>query len=381
MEEKFVLQKSLGHSGRVELTFVDGDLRHEDALFTHRYGRADGRDCLLKTAVSSTGTKVLRREADAYGRISGRHPAFGRMLGFQTAQDPVCLMVTRRGIPISRCDPALRFDASGLGRAARDLFGALAVLADLGFAHRAVSADSVFWDGLRIELQEFGHVEPLGPVGALHGSALGSPTGLPPDDAPDVQAAARLLHRLATGRAGGGTPAAMTRELARVDTGLAEALEPALLARPGHAPAPKEMADRLWRTSPKPAPPSAKATAPPSAKAAAPSPAKAAVPPPSVPDEQQAGDHSHRMEFRELRRQQQEFRQRGRAVPEPARPQRTGPSHQGPQPRSAQPRSASPRTAQPRPAPPGGRSPSAWLLLCVLGVLAVVIVVLVLVVK
>ncbi|WP_067795316.1 hypothetical protein [Actinomadura formosensis] len=347
MEEKFVLQKSLGHSGRVELTFVDGDLRHEDALFAHRYGQADGRDCLLKTAVSPTGTKVLRREADAYGRISGQHPAFGRLLGFQTAQDPVCLMVTRRGKPISRCDPALRFDAAELGRAARDLFGALAVLADLGFAHRAVSADSVFWDGVRIELQEFGHVEPLGPVEALHGSALGSPTGLPPGDAPDVLAAARLLHRLATGRAGGGTPAAMTQELARVDAGLAEALEPALHARPGHAPAPKEMADRLWRTSPKPPPPPAKATAA----------------PPSVPDEQRAGDHPHRMEFRELRRQQREFRRRGRAVPEPVRPQRTGASHHGP---------------QPEPAPPSGGGSTLWLLF---GVLAVVIVVLVLVVR
>lgn len=329
MEETFVLKKSsFDQAGRVELTFTDGDLQYEDALSAHHYGRTDGRDSLLKIAVSPAGTKVLRREADAYDRVGGRHTAFGRLLGFEIARDPVCLMVTRRGVPVSRCDPGLRLDAAQLGRAARDLFGGLDALADLGFAHRAISADSVFWDGLHIEIQEFGHVEPLGSLAELTGSALASPTGLPVSDVPDVQAAARLLHRLATGSASGGTPEAMVRELARIDAGLAEALAPALHARPGHAPAPKEMVGRLWQRGPST---STTPTTPPQNPTAAEAPPTPPAPqPPPTPPPAREAHLEHRMEFRELRRQQREFRHGGTAESAPVSPRQGGPVQRAP---------------------------------------------------
>ncbi|MFI0354475.1 hypothetical protein [Actinomadura sp. 9N407] len=347
MEETFVLQESFGHSGRVELRFVPGGLQYEDALFSHRHGRTGDRDSLLKSALPPAGIKVLRREAEAYDRFGGRHTAFGRLLGFETARDPVCLLVTRRGAPISRCEAGLRLDAAQLTRAARDLFGALAALADLGFAHRAVSADSVFWDGLNIELQELGHVEPLGTGAALSGSALGSPTGLPVSDVSDVHAAARLLHRLATGRTGGGEPAAMVEELAQIDPGLAGALEPALHARPGEHPAPEGVVNRLWQSRPKSEPHAATSQASASQRSTTtqdgPVPvgspaARTAAPPGAARDERQAQDHAHRSEFRELRRQQREFRQASRSALRPAAgsgtpawtPGRSAPQQQSP---------------------------------------------------
>ncbi|MGI5422173.1 hypothetical protein [Actinomadura luteofluorescens] len=378
MEETFTLQKSsFGQSGRVTVTFAQGGLEHEDALLSHRYGRADDRDALLKTALSPAGAKLLRREAEVYDRIGGRQASAGRMIGFQAAQRPVCLMVTRRGVPVSRCEPVPRLDDVQLGRAARDLFGALAFLADLGFAHRAVSADTVFWDGRRVELHGFGHVEPLGPPEALAGSALGTPTGLPVSDVPDVQAAALLLLRLATGSPGGGTPAALVAELAEVDAVLAQALEPAFHAAGGPGVSPGEIKDRLWRSRPKP-PPSRHVpedrheTVPPPRQ---PSPVQApprpapqetraeAGPRSAVRDRRLAAEEDGRAEFRELRRRQRTFRQSRRIAAEPPREQ----AQAGPV--------APSWTARP-PAtdgtPPGGHGPLLFLLL---GVLAVALIV------
>ncbi|MGI5200633.1 hypothetical protein ACQEU6_03375 [Spirillospora sp. CA-108201] len=333
MEETFTLQKSsFGQSGRVTVTFTQGELQHEDALLTHRYGRADDRDVLLKTALSPAGAKVLRREAEVYDRIGGRQASAGRMLGFQAAQSPVRLMVARRGVPVSRCEAPPRLDDVQLGRAARDLFGALAFLADLGFAHRAVSADTVFWDGRRVELHGFGHVEPLGPPEALAGSALGTPTGLPVSDVPDVRAAAHLLLRLATGSPGGGAPAALVAELGEVDAGLAQALEPAFHATGGQGVSPGEIKDRLWRSRPKPPPvrvpedrqgPAAPPRRPSPAEAPPPTSAQAtradARPRSAVRDRRLAAEEGGRAEFRELRRRQREFRQSRRIAAEPPR--------------------------------------------------------------
>jgi hypothetical protein len=359
VEETFVLQKPFGHSGRVELGFTEGGLRHEDALSVHRYGRTGERDSLVKTAVSPAGTKVLRREADAYSRISGRHAAFGRLLGFRTAQEPVCVMVSRRGVPVSRCDPGLRLDATQLDRAARDLFGALAVLAELGFAHRAVSADSVFWDGLRIELQEFGHVEPLGPIAGLDGSALGSPTGLPVSDVPDVQAAARVVYRLATGGVGG-PPTVMLGQIARIAPPLAEALEPALHPRNGQVPTPAEMVERLRRSRPPATPPATQANRMP--------PRTDAPPPPdarSRPDRRPSDRDAHRVEFRELRRRQREF---GRAAFAETR---------HPPPGTARMAGSPPRPAPTTPTSAGGGGSRSWLLYGGLAGLAFLLLVLV----
>ncbi|MEU4823625.1 hypothetical protein AB0H37_17315 [Actinomadura sp. NPDC023710] len=332
MEETFTLQKSsFGQSGRVTVTFAQGELQHEDALLSHRYGRADDRDVLLKTALSPAGAKVLRREAEVYDRIGGRQASAGRMIGFQAAQSPVRLMVARRGVPVSRCEPAPRLDGVQLGRAARDLFGALAFLADLGFAHRAVSADTVFWDGRRVELHGFGHVEPLGPPEALAGSALGTPTGLPVSDVPDVRAAAHLLLRLATGSSGGGAPAALVAILAEVDADLAQALEPALHATGGRDVSPGEIKDRLWRSRPKPPPPERfpEDRHDPAAPPRQPPPAQ--VPPQAmraetgprsaVRDRRLAAEDDGRAEFRELRRRQRKFRQSRRIAAEPPRVQ------------------------------------------------------------
>ncbi|MEV0666448.1 hypothetical protein ACIBI3_20425 [Actinomadura luteofluorescens] len=389
MEETFTLQKSsFGQSGRVTVTFAQSGPQHEDALLSHRYGRADDRDVLLKTALSPAGAKVLRREAEVYDRIGGRQASAGRMIGFQTAQSPVCLMVTRRGVPVSRCEPAPRLDDVQLGRAARDLFGALAFLADLGFAHRAVSADTVFWDGRRVELHGFGHVEPLGPPEALAGSALGTPTGLPVSDVPDVRAAAHLLLRLATGSPGGGPPAALVAELAEVDAGLAQALEPAFHAAGGPGASPGEIKDRLWRSRPKPppsghvpedrhdpaAPPreAAPAQAPPSQASPAQAPPRAtpqatraeAGPSSAVRDRRLAAEEDGRAEFRELRRRQRTFRQSRRIAAEPPREQ----AQAGP---VAPPWTARPPATDGTP-PGGGRAPLLFLLL---GVLAVALIV------
>ncbi|RFS82256.1 hypothetical protein D0T12_28905 [Actinomadura spongiicola] len=353
MEETFVLQKPFGHSGRVELGFTpQDDLQHENELAVHRYGRTGDRDALVKTAVSRAGTKVLRREADAYNRISGRHTAFGRLLGFRTAQDPVCLMVTRRGVPIFRCDPKLRLDAAQLDRAARDLFGALAALADLGFAHRAVSADSVFWDGLQIQLQEFGHVEALGPIPGLTESALGSPTGLPVSDVPDVRAAALLLCRLAAGSTDGRPTAALGR-LADAAPRLAESLEPALLAE--IPPAPREMVERLRRSRPAQQRPAQE-------RPAQERPAQEGA----RTDERRVEPDAHRREFRELRRQQREF---NRVAP---RQRRSGVAER---PRSeawSEVRAA----ARPEPSPREGGSRS-WLVFGLFALVAVLLFVLV----
>ncbi|RKS79624.1 hypothetical protein BZB76_1099 [Actinomadura pelletieri DSM 43383] len=349
MEETFVLQKPFGHSGRVELGFTpQDDLQHEDQLAVHRYGRTGDRDALVKTAVSRTGTKVLRREADAYNRMSGKHTAFGRLLGFRTAQDPVCLMVTRRGVPISRCDPKLRLDATQLDRAARDLFGALATLADLGFAHRAVSADSVFWDGLQIQLQNFGHVEPLFTIAGLHESALGSPTGLPVSDVPDARAAALLLCRLATGSADG-RPATALGRLADAAPRLAEALEPALLA--DVPPTPKEMAERLQRSRPVQR-----------------RPAQEGGQERPGTDERHVGLDAHRREFRELRRQQREFNRAG------AKPRRAGAAEQARA--AARPAAHAAQAAGSEPSPPEGGSRS-WFVFGLFALVAVLLFVLV----
>lgn len=360
------------------VTFVQGGLRHEDALLSHRYGRADDRDVLLKTALTPTGAKLLRREAEVYDRIGGRQASAGRMIGFRAAQSPVCLMVTRRGLPVSRCDPAPRLDDVQLGRAARDLFGALAFLADLGFAHRAVSADTVFWDGRRVELHGFGHVEPLGPPEALAGSALGTPTGLPAGDVPDVQAAAHLLLRLATGSPGGGTPAALVAELAEVDADLAQVLEPAFHASGGHAVSPGEIRDRLWRSRPKPPPPGhvPEDRRDPPAPPRRPSPGQApphatpqaspqAVRPETRPrsavrDLRHAAEEGGRAEFRELRRRQREFRRSRRTAAEPPRAR-------------VQASPVAPSGTAPDGTPPGGAG--VLLLFLVLGVLAVALIV------
>ncbi|MEU8122466.1 hypothetical protein AB0C21_27475 [Spirillospora sp. NPDC049024] len=380
MEETFTLQKSsFGQSGRVTVTFTQGELEHGDALLSHRYGRADDRDVLLKTALSPAGAKVLRREAEVYDRIGGRQASAGRMIGFQAAQSPVRLMVTRRGVPVSRWDPAPRLDDVQLGRAARDLFGALAFLADLGFAHRAVSADTVFWDGRRVELHGFGHVEPLGPPEALAGSALGSPTGLPVSDVPDVHAAAHLLLRLATGSPGGGTPAALVAELAEVDADLARALEPAFHATGGHAVSPGEIKDRLWRSRPIPPPPAGgpedrhvpeappRQPPPDQATSGATTPQTTrpeARPPSAVRDQRLAAQENGRAEFRELRRRQREFRESRRVAAEPPRAQ----APDGP---VAPPRPARLPAADGTP-PTGGHGPLLFLLL---GVLAVALIV------
>lgn len=384
-EETFTLQKSsFGQSGRVTVTFTQGGLQHEDALLTHRYGRADDRDVLLKTALSAAGAKVLRREAEVYDRIGGRQAAAGRMIGFQAAQSPVCLMVTRRGVPVSRCGPPPRLDDVQLGRAARDLFGALAFLADLGFAHRAVSADTVFWDGRRVELHGFGHVEPLGPSEALAGSALGTPAGPPAGGFPDVQAAAHLLLRLATGSPGGGTPAALVAELAEVDADLAQALEPAFHATPGHEVSPGEVRDRLWRSRPKPLPPERvpEDRHGPAAPPRQPSPAHAPAPPRATPQappqappqavraearprsavrgRRLAAEEGGRAEFRELRRRQREFRESRRIAAEPPRARvQAGP--------------VAPARRAPDAAPPG--SGGVLVLFLFLGVLAVALIV------
>ncbi|MFC0038626.1 hypothetical protein [Actinomadura rayongensis] len=357
MEQTLVLQKSFGQPGRVRLAFEPDGPEYEDALFTHRHGRTEGRPSLLKVAVSPAGARVLRREAEVFDRVGGRHACFGALLGFRTAEDPVCLLVTRRGLPIARLDPAPRLDAVQLARAARDLFGALAALEEHGFAHRAVSPESVFWDGRRLEIQELGHVQPLGPGAALAGSALATPTGLPASEMPDVQAAARVIHRLATGRHHGGPPDALLADLARIDPALAAVLAPALHAGPGPLVPPAAIAAQLVETAPRHAP----ARTAPEAQPVQPAPARR----PAAPGDR---DHAFRTEFRELRRQQREFRRRTT--------ERTP---------SRRPRAAvdafSPPTAAPRPATPTGDGASPALFVFAGAIVLVLIVVVVLMVR
>ncbi|WP_026313352.1 hypothetical protein [Actinomadura flavalba] len=289
------MQRTFSRSGTVALQFDGAGDAYGNDLFSYRHGRVEGRDCLLKTALTPEGARVLRREAEVYDRLGEGRPGFGRLLGFQSARGPSCLLVTRRGAPIDR-SPDLVLVPPRLNLVARDLFDALDVLDRLGFRHCAVSAAGVSFDGLNIEMQELGHVQPNGRAEPLQGSALSTPTGLPVDPAPDVLAAARLVHRLATGQGGGKPPAAMLADLERVDPGLARALEPAFHAEPGQSIPAHEVAAELRRS--RPAQPPARPDARPSGPGTAPRAATA----------EHRDDAVHRAAFRELRRRQREAR-------------------------------------------------------------------------
>ncbi|MXQ65828.1 hypothetical protein [Actinomadura rayongensis] len=162
------------------------------ARYTAHFGTVagpDGRpvDCLYKVAHGLSGRRALDAELGVFGafRMGGlRADQFADLLGHDLdAEDGRArLLQTRRGRPVDARRLPLRDQQ--LWHPVRDLFTALRLLADNGYAHRNITPSTVLFDGTRLQIAD-----------------LTEAYGQPSDDdlARDVSAAAALLHWLASG--------------------------------------------------------------------------------------------------------------------------------------------------------------------------------------
>lgn len=282
---------------------VRNGFRERTGVLVHRGGE---RVVLLVAFTDEARRQLaqsLRMSRQLIRRLGERsYPAeLIRVLGYRTEAHAPQLLVAESGRPLSARDHQLPIRPAELGEMIDGLLNALAVLHKERLVHRAVSADSVLWNGSRIQLRDLGSMTD---EGVPRGGPVGADPWRCPDQAAghgntshqdDVYSAGALIFRLATGEELG--PAAhLAHQAGLQDTALRSLLDGVFVEDSGRRPTaatlrsrrPGRPHDHPFGPGPRPDP---------------------------GERERQA-----RADFREIRRQQEAFRTTVAAGPPPAAP-------------------------------------------------------------
>jgi len=180
----------------------DGTGEHE--LRQHRPVAGDGR----REGYLRLDNEIFagRRLHEAAGGRAGYPPELACLHGDEgTSADPYTLFEPYRGRPLS--EAAEGVFAEETESFAVGLLTALCWLAGAGVAHRAISPDTVLWDGYRVQVTDFSHSLPFG---TARTPRTGARNWVAPEYRPgtcsgavgpadDVWAAARLVFYFRTG--------------------------------------------------------------------------------------------------------------------------------------------------------------------------------------